>query len=161
MFSDSGDDDLQISELLRTGEASRLRRRGAIHGHGSHPARPSYVTLTCGIPIASGWKFNARNSCQDDEEMNPLPQPLFSRRRTTILANMVEPTTTGCGAVITTRASVSRLCRLFEVAAAADKNVVASLDPTYLDDEQRQMTNSFVQHLWGSHSWIGLGCRAW
>ncbi|KIJ38769.1 hypothetical protein M422DRAFT_258646 [Sphaerobolus stellatus SS14] len=155
MFSDSADEDVHIAEMLRSGEASRLRRRGAIHGHGHHHPRPPYVTLTCGAPIGQGWGFVEAST---SKQSNPLPRyPLENKYPPN--STFVEFTSSGCGAVVTRRAAPSRFHRLYEASPPLDKEAVAPLESEYLDEGQRELVEGLVQSGWDGLRWEGLGCR--
>lgn len=143
------DDSIVLSDLVRTGEASRLRRRGAIRlDHNQPPPEPEQTEPQQG----SAWRYvrQPRRNSQDDyhytlfcgsEEADeffqeespfvssPLPWPSENsqppRRRSIRRSN-------GCGALVHLHAAPHQRLGVWTAKTSASDAVVA-MDPSYFD----------------------------
>lgn len=151
-------------DVVRTGEASRLRRRGAVHGR--RPQLP-YVTLVCGAPLPWRFKFNQPD---DIKPMRPSSLRSLMQRYESLKSRPSSPSSasqdlslefpsTGCRAVLTNRAYVSPTHHVYSAQIATGS--VRRVDRSYLDMEQRSTLVEVLMNSWGQLDWQGLACSNW
>lgn len=140
-------------DLIRgAGDASRLRRRGALH-RTSHPSRQhaSYVVLTCGRKLPACFQFTTHA-----QDPSPLPVPSSS----TSSGFTLTPTSTGCGAPLTTRAYYNPAHPLYSSSSYVQSNI-GVLEQYYLSAEQKSVAERLMRTAWGKFEWMALGCKKW
>lgn len=165
------DDAVPLSDLLRTGEASRLRRRGAMRATAHRrddedevsflpfprgiKGEESYLELECGVRSRE-WSFTPAGPSR------PSPLPRFPPFRKPSDVGIVF-SSTGCGSIVSTRALPSNM---------AGKPVYTSTEPVsseivhlhhkYLEPEQRALAEALVKDvLMCRRDWEAIGCRVW
>ncbi|KAF8589580.1 hypothetical protein K439DRAFT_1628579 [Ramaria rubella] len=163
------DDAVPLSELLRTGEASRLRRRGAMRAtahrrddeddvttaslHHKLKLDDVHLELSCGVR-SSEWSL----SLAGPSRPSPLPRAPTSRRPSGM--DFVF-SSTGCGAQVSVRAfpGSSAANHVYTSTEFASPNV-AHLDAMYLEPEQRALAEFLTKEECGCRcEWDAIGCR--
>lgn len=158
------DDAVPLNDLLRTGEASRLRRRGALRATAHRrddddvaalKSDQSFLELECGVRLSEFSFTPAGPSSQP----SPLPVPSWSPRKPADVG-FVFPSS-GCGAVVTARAVPSPSG--FHVFSTELVNAdVAPLPSEYLEPEQCVLADALIDGIWGcKNEWEAVGCRVW
>ncbi|GJJ06854.1 hypothetical protein Clacol_001050 [Clathrus columnatus] len=141
-------------DVVRTGEASRLRRRGAVHGR-----RPqlSYVSLICGAPLP--WRFKFKESYGVEPKrtsslrsLNQRYESLKSHPSSSKDLTLEFPST-GCRSTLTSRAYVSSSHQVYS--ASAPLQNVAIVNKSYLDEEQKRTVVELLVDSWGQFDWQG------
>jgi hypothetical protein len=143
--------------LLRTGEVSRLRRRGALHGR--RPSPPSYVSLTCGAKLG-GWRFKFSTSVEENTD------PFLIARRTSKHQHQqedqspIEFPSTGCNARLTEQAYTSSNSSVYKAEGGSVRGVLP-VEALYLDEEQKALVEGLVCESFGTWQWGPLACEEW
>lgn len=148
-------------DVVRTGEASRLRRRGAVHGR---RPQPSFVTLICGAPLP--WRFKFKEPGNSEHKQQPSsPQSLMRRyeslkkRPSSSPVLPLEFPSTGCRAILTNRAYASPTHQVYSAQLGVEN--VAIIDKCYLDEGQKTTVVELLADSWGRLDWQGLACSEW
>ncbi|KAF8523940.1 hypothetical protein BU17DRAFT_63581 [Hysterangium stoloniferum] len=145
--------------LLRTGEASRLRRRGALYGR--RPTPPSYLTLTCGAAMG-GWRFKFLASEQEstrDPFLIAHRTPTQLRLQQEQAAKLpIEWPTTGCNAPLTEQGYTSSSSRVYKAASGTVRGVLL-VEALYLDEEQKGLVEGLICESFGAYKWSPLACK--
>lgn len=170
---------MPLTDLLRTGEASRLRRRGAMHrsGHrredsddlsipphrrpmvepaGQSQPQDLYVELHCGVHTRES-SFSASSSSS-----SPLPRTKPTRPSSPVGFTFAS---TGCGAQVSARASPRQLgsSSVHQVYSSTEVCPdVASLPHKYLDRVQRAVAEFVAREGCACQcEWEPIGCIVW
>jgi hypothetical protein len=162
------DDSVPLDDLLRTGEASRLRRRGAVRATAHRrddedaPVFPfprslkgdeSYLELQCGVR-------SAECSFTPAGPSRPSPLPWIPSARKASDMGFVF-SSTGCGAIVSTKTSPS-IISAHHVYASVEPmgSDTALLHPDYLDPDHRAFADALIREV--PHcDWEAIGCRVW
>lgn len=164
---------MPLTDLLRTGEASRLRRRGAMRGgHRREDSdelpvrRPTvaprdgdvYLELSCGVRTSH---FSTAPSTSSRPNLFPQPQsPNASSDSSFVYAS------TGCGALVNPAASprqpgCSVAHQVYTSTDLSNPDVVR-LPSKYLEDDQRSIVDFLANEDCGCRcDWEAIGCSLW
>ncbi|KAF8468650.1 hypothetical protein JB92DRAFT_3059081 [Gautieria morchelliformis] len=159
------DDSVPLDDLLRTGEASRLRRRGAVRATAHRrdeedpPMFPclrslqedgSHLELECGVRSAE-CSFAPAGSSRP----SPLPCSPPARKASDVGFAF---SSTGCGAVVSTKASPCIIGTQPVYSVETMGADTALLHPDYLDVDQRAFADALIRDV-PRYDWDAIGCR--
>lgn len=164
------DDAVPLSDLLRTGEASRLRRRGAMRATARRDDEEDallfpfprgikgeelYLELECGVR-SGAFSFAPAGPSR------PSPLPRSSSPRTPLDLGVVF-SSTGCGAIVSTRAFPSSIAAKHVYTSTEPvSSDIAHLHHKYLDSEQRALAETLMKDVSMCQcDWEAVGCRVW
>ncbi|GJJ07074.1 hypothetical protein Clacol_001273 [Clathrus columnatus] len=148
--------------ITRTGEASRLRRRGALHGR---RRQLTYVTLSCGVELPWRFKFEGytgeKNLGRWNSQTVLTTTPLLQPRNGSIRSGKLplEYPSTGCRAILTNNATILSYQNVYSATEPVDS--VRAVDEIYVDEEQKEMVKEVLEVLAGvchSTEWKPVAC---
>lgn len=142
--------------LTRTGEASRIRRRGARHGR-RH--QYTYTSLSCGVDQPWRFKFEGHNDGNGLGKLNSKPLPSTTSHRVKGGSLSLEFPSTGCHAILTDRAFVSSHQGVYSAIGLVDS--VVPVEKIYLDEEQKRTANQVLADAPGCKDWNPVACCQW
>lgn len=144
--------------ITRTGEASRLRRRGALHGR-RH--QYNYTTLSCGVELPWRFRFEADDIFENRNSKSLLSFTSEFQKNDSVCTRKLplEFPSTGCSAVLTTCAFVSSHQSVYTASESMD--IVTSVELSYLDEEQEEVVDQFLSSVSSFCEWKPVACRQW